>query len=299
MSRERFRRVAAFWNWLPAFRAVAEHQSIHGAAQALGVSPSALSRTVRLLEDALDTELFVRGGAGLTLTPWGTELLSSTRSAMRIIDDCVEARATMVAERMVFVGVTSSVASATLAHALLEHQPHEPRVILDVRTVTEDALDDMLLRGDLDLAVTTKATAVAELTIGRIGEASYAVYAAQGHELAPRAGELTVQDLAKARFVTPRGGDGWPMDEPRSAPIITDSVEMGLVLCQNGGFLCVLPKLVRVPHFVRLCELPPIVLYVLRRKALPGQDTALLDGLVVSLRQALREQAERHFFGTK
>jgi DNA-binding transcriptional LysR family regulator len=163
---------------------------------------------------------------------------------------------------------------------------------LDVRTLTEAVLDDLLLRGDLDLAVTTKATAAAELMIERVGEASYAVYAAEGHELAPRAGKLAIQDLAKARFVTPRAGDGWPIDAPRSAPIITDSVEMGLVLCQRGGFLCVLPKLVHVPHFVRLCELPPIVLHALRRKPLPGQDTALLDGLIVYLRHAVRGGSE-------
>ena len=56
----RFRRVAQLWNWLPAFRGVAEHQSIHGASAALGTSPPALSRTVKLLEEALGAELFTR-----------------------------------------------------------------------------------------------------------------------------------------------------------------------------------------------------------------------------------------------
>jgi hypothetical protein len=44
----RLRRVAQLWNWLPGFRAVAEHEHVHKAAHTLGISPSALSRTVKL-----------------------------------------------------------------------------------------------------------------------------------------------------------------------------------------------------------------------------------------------------------
>jgi DNA-binding transcriptional LysR family regulator len=57
---DRFRRVAQLWNWLPAFRGVAEHENPQRAASVLGVSASALSRTVKLLEDALGAEVFVR-----------------------------------------------------------------------------------------------------------------------------------------------------------------------------------------------------------------------------------------------
>src|SRR5262245_9460417 len=83
----RFRRVADVWNWLPAFRAVAEHESIHAAAAALCLSPSALSRTVRLLEDALGVRLFERLGNRLKLTSIGEQLLSIARDAMRRVDD--------------------------------------------------------------------------------------------------------------------------------------------------------------------------------------------------------------------
>src|SRR5262245_30593406 len=87
MAMRRFRRVAQLWNWLPGFRGVAEHESVHRAAQTLGVSPSALSRTVKLLESALGAPLFVRQGSGLQLTALGAELLTITRDAMRQVDD--------------------------------------------------------------------------------------------------------------------------------------------------------------------------------------------------------------------
>src|SRR2546423_13968187 len=86
---KRFRRVADLWNWLPGFRAVAEHESVNEAAAALHVSASALSRTVKLLESALGADLFVRRGPGLELTQLGTELLAITRDVMRQVDDCI------------------------------------------------------------------------------------------------------------------------------------------------------------------------------------------------------------------
>ena len=44
--------VERIWNWLPAFRAVAETEHLPTASDLLHVTPSALSRTIRLLEQA-------------------------------------------------------------------------------------------------------------------------------------------------------------------------------------------------------------------------------------------------------
>ena len=84
---ERARRIVQFWNWLPAFRAVAETQHLPSAASQLGVSPQALSRTIKLLEEELDADLFHRVGRQLRLSDAGEELLSSVRDAMRRVDD--------------------------------------------------------------------------------------------------------------------------------------------------------------------------------------------------------------------
>ena len=84
---DRARRVASLWNWLPAFRVVAEYEGIQKAAVVLHVSPSSLSRTIKLIEDVIGTPLFVRASTGLTLTAFGVELLKRTREAMRRVDD--------------------------------------------------------------------------------------------------------------------------------------------------------------------------------------------------------------------
>lgn len=89
MALDRHQRIARIWDWLPAFRAVAEYQSLQRAGLALAVSPSALSRSVKLLEDSLGVSLFTRSSTGLQLTAAGERLLAATRDAMRRVDDGV------------------------------------------------------------------------------------------------------------------------------------------------------------------------------------------------------------------
>ena len=80
---DRFQRIAKLWDWLPAFRAIAETENMHRAAERLGTSPSALSRTLGLLEKEMGEALFQRIGRSLHLTELGNELPVATRDAMR------------------------------------------------------------------------------------------------------------------------------------------------------------------------------------------------------------------------
>src|SRR5690554_4873240 len=78
--------LATIWNWLPAFRAVAESEHLPTAAARLHVSAPALSRTVRLLEEHLEVELFNRVGRRLVLNSAGEQLLSAVQEAMGGLD---------------------------------------------------------------------------------------------------------------------------------------------------------------------------------------------------------------------
>ena len=77
------------WNWLPVFRLVAERESIRSAAIALRVAPSAVSRSVKLLEEHVGVTLFFRRGRALSLTGHGHRLLEVVRNSMRAVDDCL------------------------------------------------------------------------------------------------------------------------------------------------------------------------------------------------------------------
>ena len=58
------------------FEESARHMSFNKSAAALCVTPGAVSRQIRLLEDALGTKLFDRDHKGIRLTKQGEELLA-------------------------------------------------------------------------------------------------------------------------------------------------------------------------------------------------------------------------------
>lgn len=72
-------------NALRAFEAVARLDSVSRAAGELHVTHGAVSRQLRLLEEALGTALFVRQGRGLALTPAGRQLQEATEAAFDLL----------------------------------------------------------------------------------------------------------------------------------------------------------------------------------------------------------------------
>lgn len=67
--------------WLQAFEAAARTLSFTQAGLELGVTQSAISQRIRLLEDRLGQKLFVRHPRSLTLTPAGQAWLPSVQEA--------------------------------------------------------------------------------------------------------------------------------------------------------------------------------------------------------------------------
>lgn len=82
------------WAWLPTFRVAAEYESLQRASLVIGVSVSAVSRTIKQLERALGFAVFVRQKTGVRVTPRGEQLLEATRSGMRLLDDVLNPQGT-------------------------------------------------------------------------------------------------------------------------------------------------------------------------------------------------------------
>ncbi len=281
----RFRRVAQLWDWLPAFRGVAEHESLQRAASALGVSPSALSRTIKLLEDALGAPLFDRLPTGLRPTALGEELLAATRDAMRVVDDCLAAHEARAGRPgAVLVGATSELASMIVAATLPEpvSQPFE------LRRTTDDAVVDELLQGNLDVVATTSPPAAAAgLVVETTRPLRRGVYASARHALAARAGALAEADLAAARFVA----SDRALERADRVAVRTDSLETARLVCVRSDLLAVLPDAVAGAGgaLVRLADAPegPPLALLHRTPAAGRRDSPAIDAVVRALVTAL------------
>ena len=76
---------------LPAFLLVAERRSFRAAAAELGVSPSALSQTIKALEARLGIALFQRTTRSVGLTEAGERFLERARPAMAGFREAIDA----------------------------------------------------------------------------------------------------------------------------------------------------------------------------------------------------------------
>lgn len=289
----RFRRVAQLWNWLPAFRGVAEHRGIHKASVALGTSPSALSRTVKVLEEAVGTQLFVRRATTMDLTEEGTLLLTATRNAMRMIDDAL-LECNRNASEVLRLSVTSPTAASGIALAMADETVKLSRVHVASMQDDGDSMLDALVRGDLDLIVTPSVDRTGELCAERIGEVQFGVYGDPSHPLGNGEGEpwnLESTTLATLRFAIRDGDDGWPIEIERNVVAASASLEGILALVLGSDIVTYLPDALVERLFrrvlVRLGAGATQTLYALRRKPLEGQDTRSLDAILVAVRNAL------------
>ena len=175
---DRQRRVMAVWNWLPAVRVVAEYESIQRAARELAVSPSALSRTIKLAEDAVGAALFVRAASGITLTEAGATLLGAVRSAMRIVDDGLESLVPLATGHFVagYSGPVSERLLSSAAALLVVELGVGLAPVFELRRIALADVTAELLRGHLDVALTDGPITSPEIASTFVADVPFGIY---------------------------------------------------------------------------------------------------------------------------
>ncbi|WP_426022892.1 LysR family transcriptional regulator [Brevundimonas sp. PWP3-1b1] len=132
---------------LTAFMAVFDDRSFRKAATRLGVSPSALSRTVRALEDRLGVRLLNRTTRSVAPTEAGLALVDRMRPAMAELDSAVqEAGARQGQPRgLVRLNLPRIAARLILTPLFAEFFAAYPDIRFDL--VIDDSLTDVVARG--------------------------------------------------------------------------------------------------------------------------------------------------------
>ena len=261
MPSPRHRRVSRVWSWLPAFRAIAEYESIQRAALALSVSPSSLSRTIKLLEANLGFAVFRRSSAGVSLTASGAQLLEGARDAMRRVDEALP----MVSPRLIVAVestlLTSAVARSVSALGTLASTP------VTFVSVPPEQLGERLRRGELDFAVAMseleggdglQVTVVAEMPWVVAGDRGDALVALEHHF-----GAKTATCVAPSL---------------ESATILAKGLKLGLLVPEAFSPPS-MPIQKRLPQAFRVS--------VARRTAVVPNQSAHLESMTAALRAAL------------
>lgn len=133
---------------LVAFARAASMGSYTAAARSLGVSPSAVSKSVQRLEEQLGVSLFTRTTRALRLTPTGIELQGR---ALRLLREAEEIEQTVLAIRAVPAGT-----HRVTAPALPRLRERFPELSVDLIAtdrfvdIVEERIDVAIRVGDLE-----------------------------------------------------------------------------------------------------------------------------------------------------
>ncbi|WP_163265343.1 LysR substrate-binding domain-containing protein [Chelativorans alearense] len=135
---------------LRAFHAAASYDRFRDAAEALGITESAISHQVRRLEEYLHVALFERTGSGARLTPAGQRYLEAIDPAIRQIQTATDALLGGSGRRVVRLTLPASLAATWLIPHLSAFERAYPDIELQLVTTTR-VLD--LRRNQIDLAI--------------------------------------------------------------------------------------------------------------------------------------------------
>lgn len=278
-------RLARLWNWLPAFRAVAETERLPAAGEALGVSAPALSRSIKLLEQDLGHELFQRSGRNLRLNPRGRLLLRALRVAMRVLDDAVEESAAGALHGTVTITALGAATTARVLPALRSLKDEHPGFVPSISSGGTD-LAKRLVRGEVEISFQSQPLGHPELQTTSLGSERSSVWCAPGHPLA-EVESVKLEEVVEHEFLGPpadpsgRVPDFWPEDHPRRIGLTVDQMRIGRDACLATGLLAVLPDVVAEGSgLIRLPlegVLPPTAIYATHRRDVgPGDPAALI-----------------------
>jgi len=189
------------------FVAVARERSFRRAARQLGVSPAAVSKAVRLLEERLGLPLFVRGGRSVALTEAGQQLFARSQEAVAAVEGARESieQARRVPEGELVLSVPF-VASALIAPGLALLHGRYPH--LRFRVLVTDRLSK-LAEESVDVAVRIGPMAGSSLIARRLRQTRLVTVAAPAY-LARRGEPRRSTDLDRHDCVSLVAPDGRP-----------------------------------------------------------------------------------------
>src|SRR5437588_9343520 len=141
---------------LSVLRMLDEHGSVTGAAQALYLTPSAVSQQIRQLGQDLGIELLERRGRGVRLTPAARTLVAhaDTFHAQweRLLADLAETQADDDGTPVRMCGFPTALASL-LAPAAARLRETHPRLQIEMTEAESSSCFGLLLADRADLAV--------------------------------------------------------------------------------------------------------------------------------------------------
>lgn len=231
---------------LKAFAAVVERKSFARAAEHLGLSPSALSQTIRQLESRLGTRLLNRTTRSVAPSASGEQLYGRIAPLFREMDAAVAEASEAAGQTTGTLRInTLGIAARTIIAPRLSrfHQAY-PDVVLDI--VVDDALADIVV-GRFDAGIRVGGRLEKDMVAVRLTPDLNMVAVASPGYLAARGTPRTPADLHGHACINWRlQMDGrhyrWEFEKKKgqrlevavNGPVVTNHADIGVAAALNG-----------------------------------------------------------------
>ncbi len=180
--------------------------NITAAAERMYTSQPGVSKQLKLLEEELGLQLFVRKGKSLDgITPAGLKVIDRARVIMQEVDNIRSLASDFYEEEegSLSIATTHTQARYVLPDIVAEFRKHYPRVSLNLHQGTSEQIADMISSNKIDFAI---ATGSRELFDELLLVPSYhwerTIVVPNDHELTKLDRKITLHDLAEHPLVT-------------------------------------------------------------------------------------------------
>jgi DNA-binding transcriptional LysR family regulator len=261
-----------------AFARTASLGSYTAAARSLGISPSAVSKSVQRLEQQLGLRLFNRTTRSLSLTPEGRDLHERALRLLREAESIEQAAVAARSEPAGTLKVTAPLPMGVhvLAPALPRFRERYPKLMIDLRLgdhfadLIKEGIDVAIRVGDLgDSRLISRALAPHRIC----AFASPGYLARRGMPLHPN--DLSRHDCVNFRFQSSGQAFRWPFavggrttEVIPDAGIVTDVSDAVAAIVAAGGGIGISPTYLAAAYVERGALVPVLREFAVQRSTI-------------------------------
>lgn len=240
---------------LEYFITIAQTGSLRQASEILRVSPPALSKAMKLLEEEVELKLWIPDGRGILLTDAGKTLLRKAPSLIENIVRLKESLTSTETVKAVRIGTFEVFSTYFLTFMnTLKWDSHS----LELHELLPGEVEKYLIQGDIDMGITYLPVPDPQLDFLKVATTEMGVFAKKEafkgipHEELPFV--VPVMPLQGVPTKV-RGLDGWPADAfQRKILHRVTLMESALELCRQGRAVGYFPVFVVNEHNRRMCD---------------------------------------------
>ena len=228
------------------------------AAKAVHVTPPAISKAIKRLEEDLGTPLFVRTTRRVALTPSGEALRSHAERILREVDDLrsdLDGRSAPVQGEL-RIAAMEVFSTRLLPETLTALVGKHPALIPLSYEMFPERMEALLVQGRIDVGLTVGGGMRPELEYRALGRSPGVLVCGRRHPLY-RGGRITAQQAAEVPFVVPRFLDAEhlpPLDQfpehvlSRRVGATIELLQMAIELAAGGRFVAYFPEIAVGPY---------------------------------------------------